>query len=209
MVAPAATGAYAIGNSIAKRVQMATGMPGMGVVGASPADILKRIKALPNGSLAGKHVLLSGGASNAIGQTGLTEQEIAAIKAKGAKAADIMLLGVGDRADFQAAKVNERLRGIAKATGAAFEEIGQTADRVHPTMARAKAIADDLKTPHVDKAIGAQTYLQSGAGAGAKGHVHINLQGFPPNTRTTTKIAGDLFKTVSLNKGASMPNAAA
>jgi hypothetical protein len=135
-------GRFAIGDSIAQRIQQFGKIPGMGVQGAAPGDILARINAMGPNAFSGQNVLLSGGASNRIGDTQLSEKEINAIKARGARA--IMLLGVGNRLDFQAAKVNDQLRAIAKRTGVTFEELGATDDSVHPTATRSGEIARDL-----------------------------------------------------------------
>jgi hypothetical protein len=62
------------------------------------------------------------------------------------------------------------------------------------------------KTGAVDRAIGAQSFLQGG-GMGANGVVHINLHGNLRDVNATTKIAGGLFKKVNLNRGETMPSA--
>jgi hypothetical protein len=65
-----------------------------------------------------------------------------------------------------------------------------------------------VRTPQeaVDRAIGAQSFLQGG-GMGANGVVHINLHGNLRDVNATTKIAGGLFKKVNLNRGETMPSA--
>jgi len=111
------------------------GLQGNASVGRPPADVLSSINSLPDGSLAGKPIILSSGASNDVANVGLASDQIKALIAKGASPENITLLGVGDRPDFQKAQVNAQLQSIAGATGVKFQSIDPAIlgpDRVHP-----------------------------------------------------------------------------
>jgi hypothetical protein len=117
--------------------------------GRSPAAVLAATQANP-GLYRGRNVVLSSGASNAPGQVGLVEQQIAALHAAGA--AGITVLGVGSR--FSG--VNERLAQIAARCGAHFAgPLATGPDHVHPRSYRALAaslnsLGAGSVTPHVD-----------------------------------------------------------
>lgn len=125
---------YFIGDSIANGYQTAAGGKGMTQTGASPQKVLDNIAGLNPADLAGKNIVLSGGASNDTANVGLVAQQIAALKAKGVDPANISVVGVGTRADF--AGVNDKLAAIAAASGAHWtgplEQGNLAADQVHP-----------------------------------------------------------------------------
>jgi soluble lytic murein transglycosylase-like protein len=127
--APAGTTAQPviIGDSIAS----SQGLGGQGVVGASPRAVLSQITN-PNNpmNVQGRDVVLSGGASNNPQDVGVVEQQVNALKDRGARS--VTVVGVGaDNPKF--AGVNEQLQQIAQRTGARFVPLGATgADGVHP-----------------------------------------------------------------------------
>lgn len=128
-----------IGDSLGSGLRQASGvgspLAGDTMVGRSPSQVLKAINAFDPKMLAGKPVVLSSGASNDVGNVALAADQISALKAKGVDPANITLLGVGDRQDFQQGGVNAKLQSIAQASGAKFLPIDPAtlgADRVHP-----------------------------------------------------------------------------
>jgi hypothetical protein len=83
------------------------------------------------GSVLGRDVILSSGASNDPSKVDAVAEQIAELKARGAR--NVMLLGVGDHPSL--AGVNDTLAGIAQKTGAMFQPIDPTtlaADHIHP-----------------------------------------------------------------------------
>jgi hypothetical protein len=127
-VAPQDTGALIIGDSLASK----GGMGGSGVVGASPKAVLASINTLPPEQVAGRDVVVSGGASNSPKDVALVEQQVNALNAL--KPRSVTVVGVGDRPDLAA--VNPALAAIANRTGARFLPLapGQLSrDRIHPT----------------------------------------------------------------------------
>lgn len=118
-----------VGDSIAQGLAQAGGMTGVTQVGATPQDVMTAIQGMDPAAVAGRTVLLSSGASNNTAQLGLVDQQIAALRAKGA--AGVRLLGVGDRPDF--AGVNEKLAAAASRGGATFTgPVEAGGDHVHP-----------------------------------------------------------------------------
>lgn len=97
--------------------------------GNNPQEILSQINALPPETFQGKSIVLSTGASNAQGDTSLVQQQIDALKAKGATS--ITILGVGDRPDVVTA--NEQLQKLAQQNGVQFTPLGKTSDGIHPS----------------------------------------------------------------------------
>lgn len=85
---------------------------------------------MPN--MQGGSVTLSSGVSNNTRGIGDVQAQIDALKAKGVT--NIKLLGVGDRQDFQAARLNQQLAAIAAQNGIEFGGAlsNLSADRVHP-----------------------------------------------------------------------------
>ncbi len=131
---------YAVGDSIA--VQLTTiGMPGTAKGGTNPKQILAMIQGISAGTLKGKTVVLSSGASNTgssmsnLGDPAVVKayvpQQIQALKSAGAQG--VILLGVGSRINGD---MNNVLQQIAQQTGARFSALTQTGDGVHPKSAK-------------------------------------------------------------------------
>lgn len=129
----APAGAVVYGDSLGAGVKTAYGLGGDAVVGRNPSQVLAAIQSAPAGSLNGKPVVLSSGASNDPSSTDKTADQIAAAVSKGANPADITVMGVGDRPDLKG--VNEKLQAIATKAGAKFLPIDPaklSGDHVHP-----------------------------------------------------------------------------
>lgn len=127
------TGAVVYGDSLGAGVKAAYGYGGDTAVGRNPSQVLAAIQSAPAGSLNGKPVVLSSGASNDPSSTDKTSDQIAAAVAKGANPADITVMGVGDRPDLKG--VNEKLQAIATKAGAKFLPIDPaklSGDHIHP-----------------------------------------------------------------------------
>ena len=123
----------AVGDSIAVLAQRRNGYGGGGVVGAQPEGVLDQVNAIPLGSLVGKPVVLSTGASNNPAQIDkVVPEQIASLKARGAT--DIRIVGVGD-AKFPG--VNAKLASIAQQNGVTFTGplTNLQPDGVHPANA--------------------------------------------------------------------------
>lgn len=123
-----------LGDSIGQGIQAATKAQGYTKVGANPQQILSTITGLPDDQVRGRNVVLSGGASNNPDQVNLVEDQIKALKAKGA--ANVTVVGVGDRPDFKAANLDDKLAGITYQNGGTFVALDPATlgkDRVHPT----------------------------------------------------------------------------
>lgn len=119
------------------------GLGGSGVVGASPKAILAAVQALPDDSVRGRDVVLSGGASNDAAGADLVEQQIKALKDK--NAGTITIVGVGDAPKLKG--VNEKLQDIAARSGARFVPLDPAQlgpDRVHPTGTGYKKLRTQL-----------------------------------------------------------------
>ena len=125
---------YYIGDSIAEGFRTAARGAGNTQVGRSPRAVYDAILETPADQLQGKAVVLSTGLSNAHSEAdiGIVEKQIAALKSLGVQAHDILILGVGDRADFDG--LNDRLTGIARGAGATFTGplYNLSPDHVHP-----------------------------------------------------------------------------
>jgi len=132
---------FVIGDSIGAGIAAAAKAPNATTVGASPTAVLNTIENTPDDNVRGKNIVLSGGASNNPAEVALVERQIRALQEKGA--ANITLVGVGDRPDF--AGVNERLAEIANRTGARFtgalDPRNLSSDRVHPRNYRPFTVA--------------------------------------------------------------------
>lgn len=120
-----------IGDSIAHGYRKSIGAKGTTQVGASPKKVLDFVNR--QGSLKGQTVMLSSGLSNNPGDTQSIEQQIAALKAKGA---NVVLFGVAN--DFKGstktgAAMNAKLQAIAAAQGVQFlGGFKSGSDHVHP-----------------------------------------------------------------------------
>lgn len=121
----------AIGDSLAQGIGLA-GAENRGIQGRHQQEILNDINNTPASALQGKHIFLSGGASNDRGDTSLIDKQLAALKAKGVDPNNITVVGVGSGGGGEAA--NARLRSAAHATGASFQPVPAGTD-VHPSMA--------------------------------------------------------------------------
>jgi hypothetical protein len=95
-------------------VRDACRLTGNAVVGRGPQEILDVIRTMTPAAFAGKHVILSSGASNNPAAAALVVAQLAEIRKRGA--ASITVLGVGTRGDF--AGVNDMLRAAARDAGA-------------------------------------------------------------------------------------------
>lgn len=152
-----------IGDSLAHGLR-GSGGAGDTKIGRTPEQVLGVLRGLPEGSLAGRPVVLSSGASNAPGSSALLSEQLSAAKAKGAEPGRITVIGVGPRRDF--AGVNERLQGTAKGAGARFQPLLETGrDLVHPkdygALMRAIA-ATQAKSQTMPAAKGGGTGAQAG-----------------------------------------------
>jgi hypothetical protein len=124
-----APGYLAVGDSIGQGLAAAGKIPGPAIKNASPFDTIQQIRALPDAQVAGKTVILSSGASNNPQAVALVDEQIALLKAKGA--AEVRLLGVGNRPDF--AGLNETLAATASRAGARWMgPIDADSGGVHP-----------------------------------------------------------------------------
>ena len=125
------SGPFVVGDSLGVGVQQAGKYEGRTAEGLSPQKVLGVVNGLSDLQVKDRDVILSGGASNDPAQTALVEQQVQALKDKGAKS--VTLLGVGDRPDIAAA--NATLADIAQRSGATFRPIDPATlhgDRVHP-----------------------------------------------------------------------------
>lgn len=122
---------YVIGDSLGVGIRLAGGYKGTALTGVAPDAVLRMVQALPADQVSGKHIVLSGGASSNPAQVGLVEDQVNALKQKGA--AGITIVGVGDRSDL--APLNANLQQIAQRTGSNFAPVDPATlatDRVHP-----------------------------------------------------------------------------
>lgn len=117
-------GAIVIGDSIAHGVRGACRCAGRTRVGATPRAVLGYLRR--SGSLSGRTVILSSGASNAPRDLNSVEAQLAHLRRSGAR---VSLLGVGPRFG----RLNPRLAAMAARHGARFMPIGRTRDGVHPS----------------------------------------------------------------------------
>ena len=130
---PVSSNAQVYGDSLGEGVKTAYGLSGDTKVGRTPQQVYDTLHALPDGSLAGKPVVISTGASNSPKDVDFARNQIRTAIAKGADPAQLTVLGVGDRPDF--AGVNDKLKEIAGQFGAKFQPVDPSklsADRVHP-----------------------------------------------------------------------------
>jgi len=149
-------GAMVFGDSLGDGVRSVMKAQGDTQVGRQPAVVLQSIKGLPNNALVGKGtiVLSSGMSNNPSADISVVSQQIDALKAKGANPAAIRLLGVGDRSDYVANKLNDKLAALAAEKGVRFLPLPTlpAGEHVHPDMkgyadiaqrATAQFVADD------------------------------------------------------------------
>jgi len=130
---PVSSNAQVYGDSLGEGVKTAYGLSGDTKVGRTPQQVYDVLHALPDGSLAGKPVVISTGLSNSPKDVGYAFSQISEAIKKGAKPSDITVMGVGDRADF--AGLNDRIKKFANETGAKFQPVDPSKlspDRVHP-----------------------------------------------------------------------------
>lgn len=131
------TNAYFVGDSIADGLRTAAKGQGVTEVGASPDKVLDQINKLDPANIAGKPFVLSSGISNDVTKIDVVPQQIAALVAKGVNPANITIVGVGNRADFQSNAINAKLAAIARETGARFtgplDPRNLASDGVHPS----------------------------------------------------------------------------
>ena len=140
-------GSFVVGDSIGDGVRAAIGGVGDTKVSRQPTNpdpnkgvglgVLETIQKMPAGSLAGKStVILSTGLSNnaSANVEDVVGKQVQALIAKGANPAAIRILGVGDRPDYTANKLNDRLMALAAKTGAQFVPLGRlpAGEHVHP-----------------------------------------------------------------------------
>ena len=128
---------FVIGDSVGDGVRSAMKAEGDTKVSRPPSEVLATIKNLKDGALVGrKNIVLSTGYSNRASESPDTvNQQIKALLSKGATASDIIVLGVGDRADFKANNINAKLQEAAEMHGCRFMPIaGQLppGEHVHP-----------------------------------------------------------------------------
>lgn len=145
-----------IGDSVAEGTARALGKPtDLTTVGANPQAVLNTINALPQ-DMKGQSVVLSTGISNNLEQISLVEDQIKALRSRGA---NVTILGVGSRADI--APMNQRLEEIAKANGATFSgPLRSGADGVHP--ADYNEVARPFQSPSSGQRGTPQTYQPQG-----------------------------------------------
>lgn len=137
---------FVIGDSVGDGVRSAMKAEGDTKVSRPPSEVLDHINALAPGSLTGRRsVVLSSGYSNNSKESPATvESQIQALVAKGANPASIVVLGVGDRADYAANKVNQTLAAAAQKYGARFVPVTghlPPGEHVHPDRAGYQSIA--------------------------------------------------------------------
>jgi len=132
--APASTATAAAAQPLYVGDSLATGLgAGRGVVGAGPQAVLANIRAMPAADVAGRHVVLSSGTSNGVGDVGYVRTQIEELKKKGA--ASVTLLGVGDAKYLTDNRSNQSLEETARQTDARFVPVDPAtlgADRIHP-----------------------------------------------------------------------------
>ena len=155
-----------IGDSIAHGYRKSIGAKGTTQVGASPKKVLDFVNR--QGSLKGQTVMLSSGLSNNPGDTQSIEQQIAALKAKGA---NVVLFGVAN--DFKGstktgAAMNAKLQAIAAVQGVQFlGGFKSGSDHVHPRSYTGGGLP---------QAIAAQAMV-SGRAIGAKAETFLDFIG--------------------------------
>ena len=136
--------AFVVGDSVGDGVRSALGAVGDTKVSRQPTQtdaakgaglgVLETINKLPDGSLKGKPtVILSTGLSNNSGANveQVVAEQVKGLVAKGASPAAIRILGVGERSDYVANKLNERLMALAAKVGAQFVPL-PAGVQVHP-----------------------------------------------------------------------------
>lgn len=127
----AATQPYVVGDSLAQGVAQAGKLASNAAQGYSPTKVMGLITGPNMGSVLNRDVILSSGLSNDPSQADQVAQQIAELKARGAR--NVTVLGVGDAPSLAGA--NDKLAAIAKDNGATFQPIDPTslgADHVHP-----------------------------------------------------------------------------
>jgi hypothetical protein len=122
---------YVVGDSLAQGVAGAGKLPSTAIQGIGPQKVLAAITGPGMGSVLGRDVVLSSGLSNDPSQADTVAEQIAELKARGARS--VTLLGVGDHPSLAGA--NDKLAAIAQDGGATFRPIDPTTlagDRIHP-----------------------------------------------------------------------------
>jgi hypothetical protein len=177
-----------VGDSLAEPGGIG-GATGLGVRGAGPQAVLANIKAMPDADVAGRHVVLSSGTSNAPGDVGYVRGQIEELKRKGA--ASVTLVGVGDAKNLTDNRSNQSLEETARQTGARFVPLDPAtlgADRVHPSDYTALRAASMPVAPAAGaRGVAARTGGVDVAGPGGGASATPTA---PPATRATTAPAG-------------------
>ena len=123
---------YVVGDSLAQGVAAAGKLASNATVGIGPAKVLDNITGPGMGSVLGRDVILSSGLSNnPSADPKIIADQIAELKARGAR--NVTLLGVGDAPPLAGA--NDKLAAVAKDSGATFQPIDPATlgpDRIHP-----------------------------------------------------------------------------
>jgi hypothetical protein len=134
-----ATQPYVVGDSLAQGVAQAGSLEANATQGIGPQKVLSAITSPAMGSVLGRDVILSSGASNDPANPANADtiaQQIAELKARGAR--NVSLVGVGDHPSLTG--VNDTLAAIAQKTGARFLPVDPAtlaADRIHPKSLQA------------------------------------------------------------------------
>jgi len=181
-------GVVAIGDSIARGFQKFGGAPGTGADldptnttvnaagGRSPETILRYLKNLPTGSLAGKKVVFSTGVSNGPDQVGLVPQQFEELKRLGA--ADVVVAGVGTKAGMEGGRYydlnryNSLIQGYAQKAGDSF--LGALPAVVHPSSDYYKSAMRLLGTAQAATTASNTTH-NHGDVTGVSGDLNIHL----------------------------------
>lgn len=122
---------YVVGDSLAQGVAQAGKLPSNAAQGYNPTKVMGLITNPNMGSVLNRDVILSSGLSNDPSQADVVAQQIAELKARGART--VTLLGVGDAPLLAGA--NDKLAAIAQSNGATFQPVDPTtlgADHIHP-----------------------------------------------------------------------------
>lgn len=127
--APDGSAPVVIGDSIAAGIGRSRHWETHAEVGKGPSWVLNQIID-PDLDVRGKDVVLSSGASNDPGSASLVQQQIEALRSKGART--VRVVGVGDRPDLDG--VNETLRRASEKAGGQFTGPlhDLSPDHIHP-----------------------------------------------------------------------------
>lgn len=135
----------------------------------TPEEVLKTIQMMPMGSLAGKNVALNTGLQNDPSQTDAVEEQIAALKARGAK--EVKIVGVND----QLIEANEHLAEIALKLGTGFG--------AHQARSAAASGQEEPQQTWWQKLLGIPaTAPEPGSSDQAPGRGGEGVGGLPPST---------------------------